>query len=241
MAVIKENLRFSGLLLSQLLVVMLIANLISGCNKCEPYRSSGNLSESTKALIPNNMGDTLKFTDGTGKRYFLHCTAKVVKSNGYSNTGHSQPCDDMFISWEYLQADFSGNLLSDKGDSINFRVIYGEPHYDETYIINSCNSNQGGSPYRLKFSSSNATQWLDGYLQDVNSPRIKNYLFKQQITLNGRQFQNVNIQSVSNPGPETTCPATNAPLVAIDSVYYNIQYGLIRLTTVGGKKYQRVL
>src|SRR5687768_1568096 len=106
---------FYGVLLTALIAIPV---LLSSCKKCEPYRSSSTMLEEAKAFIPDKKGDTLHFTDVNGENFSLICNSNSVKSTGYSSTGHNNECDDSYMSWEYLQADYTGNLICDNGEQL---------------------------------------------------------------------------------------------------------------------------
>jgi hypothetical protein len=223
---------------------LLIAFIIflSSCKKCEPYRSSSTMPEEAKAFIPDKKGDTLHFKDFNGKNFLLICNSNSIRPTGYSSTGHNNECDDSYMSWEYLQADYTSNLICDNGEQLNLMLRFGDPPgYDPAFGSDNCSLRTGRSPFYFKFNSSNLAQGAKGFSESNNDPAFRNFAFRSVISLNGKQFQNVNFQSIEHPGPETICQVPKTPALGIDSIYYSVQYGLIRLTTVSGKKYQRVL
>lgn len=226
----------------QVVIFGLIAFQLSSCKKCEPYIKSSILPETQKEFISQNLGDTLNFVDENKKQYYLVCTLKALRGNGGGSYGHANPCDDSSISWEFIQANFSGNLISDKGDSIKLHTfVGGQPTETDPDIGFPACGYFGLNQLKLKFQAKDRSQWAVGFTDESVSPKLGNFHYSLQKSLNGKVFQEVNAQSISKPGIETTCTSKVIPEVGIDSIYYSKQYGLIRYTTVGGKKYQRIL
>jgi|SRR5688572_5442943 len=225
-----------------LTALIAIPVLMSSCKKCEPYSSSSTLAEDQQTFIPNNLGDTLEFIDNKGAAHFMVCNFKQLRNNGFSSYGHNNPCDDSYGSWQYLRADFISDLTFDSGETVSLQILIGgTPNYDATFDGSNCNLIQGRNQFFLRFGSDSAAQWLKGFTELNGFPTIRNFRLINQLNLNGKPFQSINVQSIEKPGSETECPAKKISAIGIDSVYYSPSFGLIRFTTVGGKKYQRVL
>src|SRR5438552_1320983 len=99
--------------------------LMSSCKKCGPERIEYKIPENQKAFSNFEVGDSLKFKDELGSAYYLVCSAKNLKYNGSSFTGNANPCEDNTTSWEYLQTNFRGNLLTDNKDTISLSLVIG--------------------------------------------------------------------------------------------------------------------
>jgi hypothetical protein len=167
------------------------------------------------------------------------CTKKELTSDSFGHSGHIRPRDDWSVSWEKYTISYFSNLLEDNNANITYSAIIsgglngGESlNYPKT---DSC-SRKPGKHFYLKINSFT----FYGTTDHETLPRIHNFNFRSSLKLDGRLFQNVNFSSVT-PNSETNCPAPVKYNSTIDSIYYTTQYGLVRLTTIGGKKYQRVL
>ena len=232
------------------MLILILAGFSGSCKKddCEPQKKP-LLTEKEKSFIPNQPGDTLHFQDETGKRYFLTCKSKTLLPVTYIPEGHeNSACKSIYETWDKLTARFEGNVVNDQNNALTLETrIEGGYDLRDPEMAPACNPEYKASFYLIFGSSANPTglkQIYWGRTQETLLPIIINFGFKQEITLNGRPFQKVNMTSIASGcasyKPYTFGGYINSPQ-GLDSVYYSGQHGLIRLTTVGGKKYQRVL
>ncbi|MFC5269383.1 hypothetical protein [Adhaeribacter terreus] len=233
-----------ALYFSKIILLLVFGVALSSCEeKCGPTLNP-LLTETEKAFIANQPGDTLHFEDNAGEKYYMVCKNKTLAASGFSHTGHNNPCEDTDVRWDKLVAEFEGNILNDQNQPISLRIkIEGgyQPYDPGGLELNpACNSNYKCFFYLIFNNSEKGLyqpQTFWGRTEGSLFPVIINYGFKSEIMLGGQKFQKINTNSIANKcsGETSLVPA------GLDSVYYSTQYGLIRLTTVGGKKYQRVL
>ena len=202
---------------------------LSSCQEnCDEEPTTSPLKENEKAFIQNQVGDTLHFKDTAGKKYFLICKSKELGTSGYYHTGHNNPCEDTRVKWEKLSANFEGSLPFGFHSRIERGYQPADPGGFE--ITNSCNSN-----YACFFYLIFGDQVYWGRTDENLYPVVMNFGFKSQITLGGRKFDKILTNTSSN-----SCLGTKPLVIVLDSIYYSTEFGLIRLTTTSGQKYQRV-
>ena len=231
-----------------LLFFLLSGYLLQGCQKdCDPT-SKPLLTEKEKSFFPNQPGDTLYFKDESGKKCFLVCKSKNMEPHTYIPTGHENTtCKSIYETWDRLTAKFEGNVLTDYGDPLFLETrLEGGFDPNDPGIQLPCQSDYKSSVYFF-FNLNRPKTYEQIYLGKTDAdlfPILINFNFIPEITLGGQQFRKLNATSISSDcgsyKPFTSGGIINSPL-GLDSIYYSAQYGLIRLTTVGGKKYQRVL
>ena len=232
------------------LIPILIATSLMACNRygedCDPQQRP-LLTENEKNFIPNQPGDTLHFKDGSGKRFFLVCKTKILTPFTYIPEGHENtPCKSIYQTWDRLTATYEGNLLTDNGNPLflETRIEGGHDPYDPGIFI-PCKSDFKSSFY-LFFKLSQPNTFEQVYLGKTDEslfPVMINFNFIPEKTLGGRKYQKINVTSTSNACSSYEpfylgLGSINSPL-GLDSIYYTAQEGLIRLTTIGGQKYQR--
>ena len=229
--------------------ILITGSLLSSCNgndDCDPQKKP-LLTESEKAIIPNQPGDTLHFQDNAGQKYYLVCKTKGLSPVTYIPEGHENtPCQSIYETWDKLTATFEGNLVNDHNSKIFLEAsIEGGENPNDPEIARPCKSDYKSSFY-LIFEDEQPETLEQIYLAKTDEslvPVLVNFNFIPEITFRGQQFQKLNAASISD-----TCASVepftwmfiDSPL-GLDSVYYSAQHGLVRLTTVGGKKYQRIL
>lgn len=227
-------------------IVAVISSILSvcflfGCDKCDGPQKTVDppLTEKEKTIGLGQIGDSIFFRDLAGKRYYAVCTNKALDKGWYGQSGHIRPCEDWSVEWQKYSETYFSNLLEDNSAHLEYSAILsggldgGEfPNYPKT---DNC-SRKTGKYFYLNINDVT----FYGFTDHETMPRIHNFNFRSSLKLDGKLFQNVNYNSV-NPNLETNCPSPVKGNSTIDSVYFSAQYGLIRLTTIGGKKYQRVL
>jgi hypothetical protein len=230
------------------LSLFLIIGFLISCKEETEAVNRPLLTEGEKAFIPNQPGDTLYFKDETGKNFFLVCKEKALAPVSYVLSGHSAPVGE--TKWDKLTAHFEGNILNDYDQNLSLETrIEGGDNPTDPNIARPCSSDHK-CPFYLIFKvpqnpkKGTFDQIYLGKTDENFYPVIVYFNFIPEITLNGQQFQKLNTASISDNcssfKPFSFGGFIDSPL-GLDSVYYSAQYGLIRLTTVGGKKYQRVL
>lgn len=227
------------------LIIVLVGCLMNGCGEenIEPVNLS-QLTEGEKAFIPNQPGDTLHFRDENGKKFFLICKDKALEPVSYVLPGHTAPLGE--TKWDKLTAQFESNIVTDQNSKLSLETrIEGGENPTDPNVARPCNSDYKCSFYLIFKDEQSATleQIFLGKTDESLVPILVNFNFIPQITFKGQQFHKLNTASISDNCSSVKPFAggwINSPL-GLDSVYYSAQYGLVRLTTVGGKKYQRVL
>ncbi|MBK0401760.1 hypothetical protein I5M27_02110 [Adhaeribacter sp. BT258] len=232
----------------QVMILLFIGNILGGCLRqdCDPQKKP-LLSVTERSFIPNQPGDSLHFLDDAGNKYFLVCKNKEISPVTYVPLGHENtPCESIYETWDKVTAHFEGNITNDQNQPISLeaRIESGDNPNDPEFN-RPCKSNYKCSFYLFfKISQQfNNEQIYLGKTEESLYPIIGNFNFIPQISFNGQQFHKLNTASISD-----RCSSykpyqggsINSPL-GLDSVYYSAVHGLVRLTTVSGKKYQRVL